>query len=211
MFRPNVLSANEYFNKQSQVSSGTSNTPPSFHRYQEGGSVGGPILHNKLFLFADYEATQQQQFDGSNTFTVPTSAERTGDFSADSFTIYNPLVADNPDGTRQPFANNTITSPNPIGLKFLSEFPKCNVNTNGACDSDTSGAVNNLYLPGLDPTKAQRFDIRMDWAQSEKQHIFGRFSFDRLFMSTFNAFGSMWDLNYAQNITNGRNILLATT
>lgn len=209
VFRPDVLAANEYFNKQSQVSSGTSNTPPSFHRYQEGGSIGGPILHNKLFLFADYEATQQQQFDGSNTFTVPTTAERTGDFSADSFTIYNPLVADNPDGTRQAFTNNIIPNPNAIGLKFLSEFPKCNVNTNGACDSATNGAVNNLYLPGLDPTKAQRFDIRMDWAQSEKQHIFGRFSFDRLFTSTYNAFGNMWDLNYAQNITNGRNILVA--
>jgi len=209
VFRPDVMAANEYFNKQSQVSSGTSNTPPSFHRYQEGGSIGGPILHNKLFIFADYEDTQQEQFDGSNTFTVPTSAERTGDFSADNFTIYNALVADNPDGTRQPFANNKITNPNPIALKFLSEFPKCNVNTNGACDSDTTGAVNNLYVPGLDPTKAHRFDIRMDWAQSEKQHIFGRFSFDRLFNSTFNAFGNMWDLNYAQNITNGRNVLLA--
>ncbi|HEX3891463.1 MAG TPA: TonB-dependent receptor [Terracidiphilus sp.] len=207
IFRPNVLAANEYFNKQSQLGNGQSNTPPAFHRYQEGGAIGGPILHNKLFIFADYEDTQQQQFDGSNTFTVPTSAERTGDFSADNFTIYNPLLPDNPDGTRQAFANNIITNPNPIALKFLSEFPKCNVGA--SCDSDPTGAVNNLYVPGLDPTTAHRFDIRMDWAQSEKQRIFGRFSFDRLFTSTFNAFGNMWDLNYAQNVTNGRNILLA--
>lgn len=206
VFRPNVLAANEYFNKQSQSINGQSNTPPAFHRYQEGGSIGGPILHNKLFVFGDYEDTQQQQFDGSNTFTVPTTAERTGDFSADNFTIYNPLLPDNADGTRQSFTNNIISNPNPIALKFLSEFPKCNVGA--ACDSDPTGAVNNLYLPGLDPTTARRFDIRMDWAQSEKQRIFGRFSFDRLFTSTFNAFGNMWDLNYAQNITNGRNILV---
>jgi hypothetical protein len=209
VFRPDVLGANEYFNKQSQVGNGSPNTPPSFHRYQEGAAIGGPILHNKLFIFGDYEATQQQQFDGSNTFTVPTSAERTGDFSADNFTIYNPLVADNPDGTRQPFANNIIANPNPIALKFLSEFPKCNVNTNGSCDSATNGAANNLYLPGLDPTTAQRFDIRVDWDKSEKQRFFGRFSFDRLFTATYNAFGNMWDLNYAQNVTNGRNVLLA--
>src|SRR3984885_2859855 len=208
VFRPNVLAANEYFNKQSELENSTANTPPAFHRYQEGAAIGGPILHNKLFLFADYEATQQQQFDGSNIFTVPTSAERTGNFSADNFTVYNPLVADNPDGTGQAFANNVIPNPNPIALKSLSEFPKFNVNP-GTCDSDSTGAINNLYVPGLDPTKAQRFDIRMDWAQSEKQRIFGRFSFDRLFTSTFNAFGNMWDLNYAQNVTNGRNFLLA--
>jgi len=212
VFRPDVLAANEYFNKQSQVSSGSPNTPPSFHRYQEGGAFGGPIIHTKLFFFGDYEATQQQQFDGSNTFTVPTSAERTGDFSADNFTIYDPTqpdVASGPlAGTRQPFANNIISNPNPIALKFLSEFPKCNVNPS-TCDSDPNGTVNNLYLPGLDPTTAQRFDIRMDWAKSEKQRVFGRFSFDRLFNSTFNAFGNMWDLNYAQNVTNGRNFLLA--
>lgn len=208
VFRPDVLAANEFFNKQSQLANGSPNTSPSFHRYQEGGAIGGPILHNKLFIFGDYEATQQQQFDGSNIFTVPTSAERTGDFSADSFTIYNPFVPDNPDGTRQAFANNIISNPNPIALKFLSEMPKCNVHPD-TCDTDPTGAVNNFYAPGLDPTTAHRFDIRVDWAKSEKQRIFGRFSFDRLFTSTYNAFGNMWDLNYAQNITNGRNVLLA--
>lgn len=208
VFRPDVLAANEFFNKQSELANGSPNTPPSFHRYQEGGAIGGPVVHTKLFFFGDYEATQQQQFDGSNIFTVPTSAERTGDFSADSFTIYNPLAPDNPDGTRQAFANNIIPNPNPIALKFLSEMPKCNVHPE-TCDTDTTGAVNNFYAPGLDPTSAHRFDVRIDWAKSERQRIFGRFSFDRLFTSTYNAFGNMWDLNYAQNITNGRNVLLA--
>lgn len=208
VFRPNVLAANEYFNKQSELSNGTSNTPPAFHRYQEGGAIGGPILHNKLFFFADYEATQQQQFDGSNYFVVPTTAERTGDFSADSFTIYNPLVPDNPDGTRQAFANNIVTNPNQIATNFLSNFPKCNYPDPTTCDASSDDISLNFFKPGLDPTRAQRFDIRMDWAKSDKQRIFGRFSFDRLFTSTFNAFGNMWDLNYAQNVTNGRNVLL---
>jgi hypothetical protein len=214
VFRPDVLAANEYFNKQSQISGGTANKPPAFHRYQEGASIGGPILRNKLFFFGDYEATQQEQFDGSNVFTVPTSAERTGDFSNDSFTIYDPTqpdIATGPlAGTRQPFLNNVITNPNPTGLAFLAEMPKCNVNVDGVpCDTDPTGAINNFYKPGLDPTTAQRFDIRVDWNQSDRQKIFGRFSFDRLFLSTFNAFDNMWDLNYAQNVTNGRNILVA--
>ncbi|MGA7245446.1 MAG: carboxypeptidase regulatory-like domain-containing protein [Terracidiphilus sp.] len=209
VFRPNVLAANEYFNKQSQLANGTSNTPPSFHRYQEGGSFGGPILHDKLFVFGDYEATQQQQFDGSNYFVVPTTAERSGDFSADGFTIYDPTQPDNPDGTRQAFANNTITNPNPTALKFLSNFPKCNYPNPTTCDASSDDVSLNYFAPGLDPTSAQRFDVRMDWVQSEKQRIFGRLSFDRLFTSTYNAFHNMWDLNYAQNVTNGRNVLLA--
>jgi len=77
------------------------------------------------------------------------------------------------------------------------------------CDSATDGAFNNLYVPGVDPTTAQRFDIRVDYDKSEKQRIFGRFSFDRLFTSGVNAFNNPWDLNYAQNVTNGRNALLA--
>ena len=206
--RPDVLSANDYFNKQFEQSQGLANEPLSFHRYQEGGSISGPILHNKLFFFGDYEATQQQQFDGSNVFTVPTTAERTGDFSADSFTIYNPMVPDNPDGTRQPFAGNIIPNPNPTALTFLSKFPKCNYPNPTTCDSATNGAVNNLYVPGLDPTTAQRFDIRVDYSLNAQQHLFSRFSFDRLFTSGVNAFNNEWDPNYAQNVTNGRNILI---
>ncbi|MBV8672028.1 MAG: hypothetical protein JOZ33_01220, partial [Acidobacteriaceae bacterium] len=206
-FRPDVLAANEWFNKQSQISNGQPNTPPSFHRYQAGASIGGPILHDKLFFFGDYEYTTQDLYDGSNYFTVPTSAERTGNFSNDSFTIYDPTKPDNPDGTRQPFPNNIIPNPNPIALNFLSHMPKCNVGAN--CDQATNGQLNNFFLPGVDPFTAQRFDIRMDWNKSQNQHIFGRFSFDRLFTSTFNAFGNEWDLNYAQNVTNGRNVLIA--
>ena len=215
VFRPDVLAANEYFNKQYDAQNGLANTSPSFHRYQEGAAIGGPLLHKKLFFFGDYEATQQQQYDGSNRFVVPTTAERSGDFSADPFTIYDPTqpdVATGPlAGTRQPFANNVIAHPDPVALKFISQMPKCNLsNVPGVpCDQQSDDITPNFFLPGLDPTGAQKFDVRMDWAKSERQRIFGRFSFDRLFTSTFNSFGDMWDLNYAQNVTNGRNVLLA--
>jgi len=210
VLRPNVLAANEYFNKQTQLLAGQPNQSPDFHRYQEGGSISGPILRTKLFFFGDYEATQQKSFDNSNQYAVPTSAERTGDFSADNFTIYDPTQPDNPDGTRQPFVGNKITNPNPIALKFLSMFPKCNYPDPVTCDAATDGAVSgpNLRVPGLDPTTAQKFDVRLDYYLSEKQRLFGRFSFDRLYSSGVNAFGNMWDLNYAQNITNGRNFIV---
>src|SRR5579863_3149533 len=218
VFRPNALSANEYFAKQGQLAAGQPNTPPDFHRYQEGGAIGGPIIKDKLFFFGDYEDTQQQQYEGVKTYTVPTTAEKTGDFSAMGFTIYDPTLPDYtsataPDpslvGTRQPFAGNVITNPNPIGLLYLSKMPHCNYPDPVSCDAATSDVESNYQVPGLDPFRSHRFDVRVDWAKSESQRIFTRFSYDKLKFSTANVFPSGWDLDYAQNTTNGRNVLVA--
>jgi hypothetical protein len=220
VFRPNALSANDYFNKDFQLANGLSNSPPSFYRYQEGAAIGGAIKKDKLFFFADYEDTQQQQFEGVKTYTVPTSAEKTGDFSnllnnVDPTTglpapivMYDPTQPDV--GTlRQPFPGNKITNPNPIGLLFLSKMPKCNYPNPSTCDSATSDVSPNYSLPGLDPFHAHRFDVRVDWAKSERQRLFTRFSYDKLVFSTANVFPSGWDPDYAQNTTNGRNVLIA--
>jgi hypothetical protein len=206
VFRPNALAANEWFNKQSQIENGQPNVPLNYHRYQEGAAIGGPIKHGKLFFFGDYEDTQEERYDGSNTFVVPTTAERTGDFSADAFNIYDPTQPDDANGNREPFPGNKIPNPNSIGLTFLSEMPKCNISPN--CDASSDDLSFNFFKPGLDPNNGQKFDVRVDWAASDKQRIFGRFSYDNLFTSTFNAFGNMWDLNYAQNVTKAGDVLL---
>jgi len=216
VFRPDALSANEYFNKQTQLSAGLANTPPDFHRYQEGGAIGGAIKKDKVFFFGDYEDTQQIQFEGVDYFSVPTKAERVGNFSGiTSQTIYDPTRPDNPNGTRQPFPSNIIPNPNPIALKFLASMPLCNIPDPASCENATSdappaGFQGNFGLPGLDPFKAHRFDVRVDWAKSERQRIFTRFSYDHLFFSQADVFPSPgWDPNFAQNLTNGRNILVA--
>ncbi len=212
VFRPNALSANEYFTKRGQLSQGLKNTPPDFHRYQEGGAIGGPIKKDKLFFFGDYEHTTQQQFEGNLTYQVPTSAERTGDFSHMGFTIYDPTRPDNSDGTRQPFSGNIIPNPNPIGLLYLGNMPKCNYPDPTTCEAATTDNPDspNFQAPGLDPFTANRFDVRVDWNASEKQRIFTRFSYDKLVFSTANVFPAPgWDPDYALNTTNARNVLVA--
>ena len=212
VFRPNALSANEYFTKRGQLLGGQKNTPPDFHRYQEGGAIGGPIMKDKLFFFGDYEHTTQQQFEGNLTYQVPTSAERTGDFSAMGFTIYDPTLPDNPDGTRQAFPGNIISNPNPIGLLYLQNMPKCNFPDPTTCEAATTDNPDNpnFQKAGLDPFTANRFDVRVDWNKSDRQRIFTRFSYDKLVFSTANVFPAPgWDPDFALNATNGRNVLVA--
>jgi hypothetical protein len=58
-FRNKALDANLYFNKQTELASGEPNVPPDLRQNQFGGTVGGPILRNRLFFFFSYQETKQ--------------------------------------------------------------------------------------------------------------------------------------------------------
>jgi hypothetical protein len=70
--------ANDWFNKQAELSSGLPNRPGELIRNTFGGTFGGPIKKDRLFFFVNYEeqrtAENQQQ-----TLTVPTASLRMGD------------------------------------------------------------------------------------------------------------------------------------
>ncbi|HTV56765.1 MAG TPA: carboxypeptidase regulatory-like domain-containing protein [Terriglobia bacterium] len=54
----------------------------AFRQNQFGGTFGGPIIHNKVFFFGDYQGTRTTQGEDTGLIAVPTIAERAGDFSA---------------------------------------------------------------------------------------------------------------------------------
>ena len=63
---------------------------PETKRNQFGGSLGGPIQKNSIFIFGDYQGTRSN-VGGSQLLTVPTQAARNGDLSAYGVNIYDPL------------------------------------------------------------------------------------------------------------------------
>ena len=56
--------------------------PDNLKRNQFGGTVGGPIVKNKLFFFYGYQGTRERVLGGTTVTHVPTAATLTGDFTA---------------------------------------------------------------------------------------------------------------------------------
>jgi len=64
-----------------------------FQRYNNfGGSIGGPILKNKMFFYFNYDQSIIHGAASTGYITVPTLAERTGDFSALTPVLYDPAT-----------------------------------------------------------------------------------------------------------------------
>jgi len=95
---------------------------------QSGFTLGGPILHNKVFFFGDFVRT----IDDSGRLTqghVPEPAFRNGDFSAAPTKIYDPATGNSDGSGRVQFANNQIPADriSPIARALISNIPMPNI------------------------------------------------------------------------------------
>jgi hypothetical protein len=96
------------------------------HLNQFGGSLGGPVKQGKTFFFATWERTRQLTSDAVVS-TVPTLANRQGDFSDLRSASGQPVVIYDP-VTRQPFPGNVIPQDriDPVARAALQYYPQPN-------------------------------------------------------------------------------------
>jgi hypothetical protein len=195
---PNSLTANNFFNNKTVPALKT----PVTHYNQYGVTVGAPIVipklfngRNKLFAFFAWEDVKDSQ-PNTTFLSVPTAAERTGNFSellalGTQYQLYNPYQAtlSGTTITRQPYPNNIIpaTQLNPIAQAYLKFVPLPN-------SAGQAGGVNNYASPAPTPDTYSNELGRVDYNVSDR---------DRLFVELRHTDYSQTKNNYFGNLTTG--------
>jgi hypothetical protein len=133
---------------------------PLLKQKQFGGSIGGPLVRDRTFYFADYEGFRNRQGQ-VNVLTVPTARMRRGDFSEVAQVIYDPV-------TRQPFGGNVIPPGriDPIAARFMDLYP----------EPTSPGLANNYSSTTLRTQNSTTADARIDHRFSDNNSVWGRFS-----------------------------------
>ncbi len=130
-----------------------------------GATLGGHIVRNKLFYFGSYEGDLLRQ-GNVNLATVPTAAIRSGDMSASSNPIYDPLTGTATGTGRTPFPNQQVPSSrfSPITQKLVALVPAPNL----------GGLTSNYYVNTPISYGLHKIDTKVDWNASSKLRITGR-------------------------------------
>lgn len=168
--RNEKLDARNYFE-----SSGTRKNPYNYNEF--GGTIGGPIVRNKLFFFTDYQGIRSHGSTAVVGSPVPDAAFRSGDLSAlctagfdANGTCANSQQQVYYPGTTTPVPYNKIPASqiSPIAQKFLAIIPS---------------SPNTANVPGTDllsysspfTNDLNRINPRVDFDLSSSDHVFGAY------------------------------------
>ena len=187
-YRPDGLVAQEFYAKRNGMKA------ESFKYHRFGGTVGGPVWfpgvyngRNRSFFFFAYENIMNDRPQVS-LYTIPTMAERGGDFSAlvaQKVVIYDPLTAQPQSSTRiqrTPFAGNIVPASRISGIarKYLRYYPEPNLPGNAQgqknfVSNDLNSDRFNSELIRLDHliSDRQRLSLRLNRNMRDKSHSMG--------------------------------------
>ena len=171
---------NDFFNAN-EWSNNFNGLPTPRQRWNEfGGTVGGPIKRDKLFFFADYQGSRFDLPATSTPHTTFTAQDVTGNLSDLAISLHYP-------GTTVPMPSDLtkaaicgagqhmgvdpcITGLSPTALKIASALPKPNL------PGLANGTSNNLNDVVQNYTHGNQGDVKVDWAPSDKDRFFARYS-----------------------------------
>ena len=185
--RNSVFDANgvNYFDP---ITNGAPTKKPPFKRNQFGGTLGGALIKNKLFVFGDYQGLRQDTPASLDFASVPTQDMRNGNFSE----LLN-LKGQAPIQIYQAATNKTVAYGGNIipssafvkaGQNYLNAYPLPNVSaTDPQCGlvslADNQCLQRNFEIERQQIQNYDDFDIRADYIMSSKDSMFVRYSYDK--------------------------------
>jgi hypothetical protein len=172
-YRNRYFAANDWFTKQAEAKTGQPNKPGQLTRNTFGGTIGGPILKDKVFFFFNYEG-QRTRESSTVTQEVPTALYRTGtlqykDTSGAVRTLSPAQVA----ALDAPCTSNGVCpngpGPNAAILAYFAQLPVANGLTIG--DSLNEGS---FAFSSPTPYSHNTSIIKFDWTPTAAHHVFVR-------------------------------------